>query len=261
MFQFILRARPAKAVAAAMFAAVGSFGFAVAGANAQDYEHKPRFVTFSGADWAKDSNSYYTGGIVSLSGNLNEDGFVARFLGIYGDYDYDTTSVPGGSVDGDVLGGDIMIGYQFTRRSITTTIYVGVDYLDYDLSPDDVTNEIRGDEVGFKVAMDFETSWELPFIVSGSGSYSTAFDTYYALLRIGYNTRRFAIGPEGMVAGDESDDIQRLGGFATFRFDLSPSNSGQVTINAGHQFADDGGTFNSSGGEGAYGGISFSLSY
>lgn len=232
-------------------------------ATAQDETgHVPSVYTFSGSDWAQDSNSYYFGALISLQRNFNKDGFVLRLLGQLGDYEFDEITVPGGRVDGDVVGGDVMIGYQFTRGFVTATIYIGVDYLDYDLSPDVPTEEIRGDEVGFKVAGDLETSTDTPLFVGLSGSYSTAFDTYYAQLRVGYNSKHFAIGPEGAVAGDESGDIQRLGGFATFRFNLTPINESEFTIYAGHQFSDDGGGGpNSSGGEGAYGGVSYSVSF
>ncbi len=224
-------------------------------------EHVTSVYTFSGADWAKNSSSYYTGALISLQRNFGKDGFVLRVLGQYGDFEYDEITVPGGQVDGDMHGGDVMIGYQFTRGFVTATIYIGVDYLDYDLSPDVPTEIIRGDEVGFKVAGDLETSTETPLFVSINGSYSTAFETYYAQLRLGYNTRRFAFGPEGAVSGDESGDIQRLGGFATFRFNLTPVNESEITVYAGHQFADDGDGPDASGDEGTYGGVSFSVSF
>lgn len=249
--------RPAFAAAAALLTLVS---FCPENARAQEFEHNSRAVIFSGADWAQDSMSFYSGGIVSLQGNLDRDGFVARYLAIYGDFDSESGVVPGLAIDGDVVGADVLLGYQFTRGVITTTIYGGLDYKDYDLSPDDPTSETRGDEFGFKVALDFSTSYDLPYYVSGSGSYSTAFDSYYALLRVGYNSQRFAFGPEGLVGGDISGDIQRLGGFVTLRSELTPYNSGELTANAGYQFADDGGA-TSAGGEGAYGGVSFSLSF
>ena len=231
-------------------------------AAAQDTsEHVPTVYTFSGSDWAKNSNSYYFGALISLQRNFNKDGLVLRVLGQLGDFDYRDITVPGGKVDGDMVGGDVMIGYQFTRGFVTATIYVGVDYLDYDLNPDVPTEEIRGDEFGFKVAGDLETSSEVPFFLSLNGSYSTAFDTYYAQLRVGYNARRFVFGPEGAVSGDKSGDIQRLGGFFIYRFDLTPINQAEFTVYAGHQFADDDGGQFGSGDEGTYGGVSFSVSF
>lgn len=49
-----------------------------------------------------------------------------------------------------------MLGYQWIRGGIDIGAYIGVDYQDYDLSPDDSTSDLRGDEVGFKVALDIE---------------------------------------------------------------------------------------------------------
>lgn len=239
-----------------------------AGAAAADGDLEPtqRVVSFSGIDFAEDAFAYYSGAIVALNGDLSRDGFVARIIGLSSDFEYDEESVPGGQVDADETQIDVMIGYQKTFGHVTATGYIGYDFRDIELSPDDPGNEVQGSESGFKVAFDAETSDEIPLFVSASGAYSTAFDYYDAMLRLGYNAGKWVVGAEGLASGIEDDDSQRVGGFVTFRFNLTPAMPAELTLNAGHQFVEDDddtadGFSSTSGGEGAYGGASFAFSF
>lgn len=225
------------------------------------------WVLFSGFDVAKDADYAFTGIIYSFNRDIGSDGFVLRVYGSHVDYEYDTTGVPGGRVDGDGWQGDVMVGYKVSRGNIWAAGYIGVDYQDHDLTPSDPTNSVSGSEVGFKVAADIATLREgTPVYFSLSGQYSTAFDSYWARARVGLNRERFTFGPEGIVLGNDEFDAQRLGAFVTFDLNLSPRMPIEVTLSGGYQFVDDdnnggggGGGFGggSGGGEGAYGGIVF----
>lgn len=213
-------------------------------------------VTFSGSDWAKDSSYFYSGVIYALNRDLGRDGVVLRGFAGVPMFEYD-----GGAetIDGDGIQGDLMIGYMWQRPFATFSAFVGVEYQDYDLTPDDPTNKVRGSETGFKLAADLASAYESPLYFNLSGSYSTAFDSYWAQGRIGYNAGRFVIGPEVIAMGSEGFDARRVGGFATLRFELSPAISSEITVYAGHQFVDDEGGESSRGGEGTYGGVGFTL--
>ena len=216
-------------------------------------------VTFSGSDWSKDASYFYSGLIFALNRDLGRDGIVLRGFAGVPMYEYDS-SVPGGVVDGDGVQGDLMIGYLWHRDRVTFSAYVGVEYQDYDLTPDDPTSKVRGSEVGLKVAGDIASAYGSPLYWNIHGSYSTAFDTYWARGRIGYDAGRFVIGPEVIAMGNEGFDAHRIGGFVTLRVDLSPSLQSEITGYVGHQFVDDdSGTTSTRGGEGTYGGIGFSL--
>jgi hypothetical protein len=226
-----------------------------------DSSGQQRFISFSGFDISKDAYSYYGGTLVALNGDFSRDGFVFRALGVSSDYEY-SSGFPIGEVDADERLFDVMIGYQRTLGVVTATAYVGFEYRDIDLSPSDPGSETQGSESGFKVALDAETSDEIPLFLSFSGSYSTAFDSSYAMLRVGYNMKWLVVGAEGSYSEIDSDDSKRLGGFVTHRFNIKPSMPAQVTVNAGYQFVDDeSGEFTSGGGEGYYGGLSFSFSF
>src|SRR6185295_6925850 len=155
-------------------------------------------------------------------------------------------------------------GYQFTRGRIDASIYVGVDYQNFrdnsaTLPP---PAEVRGTEWGAKIAGDISTTEGSPFYANLSGVYSTAFDSYWARLRVGMNRDRITFGPEGIVMGNEGFDAQRLGAFITFH-NLNPLRMRpfDLTLSGGHQFQneDSSGFSGSGGGEGAYGAISFSM--
>lgn len=223
------------------------------------------WVLFSGFDAVEDASYSFQGVIYSFNRDISRDGFVLRVYGSHVDYEYQTVAVPGGVVDGDGWQGDVMIGYKVSRGHWWAAGYLGVDYQDHDLTPNDPFNPVNGSEVGFKVAADVATLRHgTPLYFGLSGQYSTAFDSYWARARVGLNHDRFTFGPEAIALGSDSFDAHRLGGFVTFDLNLSPRMPIEVTLSAGYQFLDDnggggGGNFGtgSGGGEGVYGGIVF----
>ena len=226
-------------------------------AHAQPVDHGPTStVVFSGVDFAQDSYAAWSGIIVSLERDLSKNGFMFRAVGVNAGYEYDTV---GGEIDGDAWIGDVMLGYQFYHRGIRAAAYIGAEYQDHDLTPNDPTNEVNGDEAGFKVVAELDSPYNSRFYYSLIGSYSTAFDTYWTRARVGLRHDRFLFGVEGGGSGNEGYDAQRIGGFLDFPVPMGPL-AGNVTLNGGYQFADeDAAGFG--GGEGAYGGIGYSFSF
>jgi Cellulose biosynthesis protein BcsS len=216
----------------------------------------------SGFDVAKDAREGYLGVIGAFNGNLDRSGFLYRILGTIGSYEYDSF---GTNFDGDYWQGDVMIGYQIVSNGVTVAAYVGVDYQNYDVSPPDPGNPLNGSETGFKVAVDIETdrSRGSGLYAALDGDYSTAFDKYSVLGRLGMNFGKITIGPEGMLLGDVSGDAQRLGGFILFDLPFGASTASTLSLSAGYQFvnnADDPAGRNF-GEEGAYGTVKFSIAF
>jgi hypothetical protein len=181
-----------------------------------------------------------------------------RAYGSWNEYDRN----PG---DGRGLTGDVMIGYRFSRGPLEGSIFVGVEVQDFRLSPDDVKEEPRGTEWGFKVAGDISTRYGSPFYAALAGSYSTAFDTYWTRARMGIHRDKLTWGPEAIAMGNVGFDAQRLGGFITIH-DISVLRFRpfDITVSAGHQFVNDNnGTTvgGAGGGEGTYGAITFSMAF
>lgn len=218
-----------------------------------------RGVWFSGYDFGKGSRYVFDGVVIALNGDLGKDGFAVRAYGSRVDYDLD----PG---DGRGYQADLMLGYRFSRGGIYGGIYLGIDYQDFKLKPDDPTAEVRGTQIGFAAAGNLETSRAQPFYFSLTGKYASTFENYWARMRLGLNRGRFTFGPEGIVMGDVSYDAQRLGGFVTFDVKLIPRMPWEVTLSAGHQFVGDsgggGGIIPSAGGgEGNYGLVVLSTTF
>ncbi|HWV81646.1 MAG TPA: cellulose biosynthesis protein BcsS [Hyphomicrobiaceae bacterium] len=220
-------------------------------------------ATYTGADFAKDSFYSYSGAVISLQRDLSRSGFVFQGFAGYGSYEYDST-VPGGKVDGDVTQLAAMLGYLWVRQGAAVGLYIGADYHDHDLTPNDPTNSVRGDEVGFRVGGDIRLYGPQHYF-SLEGYYSTAFDTYWSRARVGMNLGRFIIGPEASADGNDGYDAQRLGAFAMFKLDIfGPRNPAELTIHGGYQFVDDDNNSfraSSSGGEGAYAGFNLSFAF
>jgi hypothetical protein len=216
-----------------------------------------RGVWFSGIDWVKDARYIFDGASIALNGDLSRDGFALRAYGSRTDFNRD----PG---DGRTWQGDVMLGYIFSRAHLYGDVYVGVDHQDVRLSPDDPTERVRGGATGLKVAAGVGTNREVPHYFNLSGSYSTAFDTYWARARLGLTHNKLVLGTEAIAFGDVGFDAQRLGGFLIFDLKLARDFPIEVTLSAGHQFvsgSESGIGIGSGGGEGTYGSISFSFAF
>jgi hypothetical protein len=217
-------------------------------------------VTISGLDVTKNAYESYSGLFYALNGDLNRDGFVLRLLGTMGAYDYRNG---GTKFDADYWQGDAMIGYQWVRGGVDVAVYVGVDYQHHKIEPYDPANDLRGAETGFKVAGDITTNHmsTSPLYFHLGGSYSTAFDTYYGLARVGHKFGHVTIGPEGWVLGDLSGDAQRLGAFLSFDIPISPSMFGTLAVSAGYQFGSGDGFGGRNFDDGMYGTLEFRIAY
>jgi hypothetical protein len=149
-----------------------------------------------------------------------------------------------------------MIGYQVMRRDLRIAGYVGVEHQDHHLSPFDPTNSVSGGETGFKLAGDITLGNTQPWYFNLMGSYSTAFDSYWSRLRVGYKFGRFTIGPEGLLSGNKNFDAQRLGAFLGMRLEGTPV---EVTISGGYHFNDKDGMFASK--DGGYASVNIGFAF
>ena len=211
-----------------------------------------RGVFFSGIDVVEGAEYFYDGVIVALNRDLTRDGWLLRAYGSRVDYE-------SGSEDGRGWQGDVMLGYKFTRGPIWGSIFVGADYQNFDNSSP-ATSEVQGTEWGLKVAGDLSTAYGSPIYANLSGSYSTAFDTYWVRLRAGVHRDNHTFGPEAIMMGNDSFEAQRFGGFITMH-NLNPLRMRpfDLTFSGGYQFNSDDSGPGTGGSEGAYGAIGFSF--
>lgn len=256
-----------KCVAATIAFGFGACVASIPALAQEDYESSDvaySIVTTSGGEVTNGAWEGYSGAYFAFNRDFSRDGWIGRIYGAAGRYDHEfNTDLDHVTVDGDYWNGDVMFGYLWVRGGLDFAVLLGGDFQERKsvwVSMDPLfSGRERDDEFGFKVAADLETNGEddSPFYVSLGGSYSTAFDTYYALGRVGYNFDRFTIGPEAWALGDDSGDAQRLGGFLKLNYELGTVASA-ITVSGGYQFTDDGfaGEF---GAEGGYATLELSL--
>ena len=211
-------------------------------------------IFFTGIDTREQSTYGYLGGIRALNGNLGLNGFMLRAIAFYNPYDYETDAVIGGQVDAEMGAFDVVLGYQKYFNRFVGRAYVGVDYENHDLSPDNLLDSNRGAEFGVKFRGELETFYASPFHASLLSSYGTAKERYWVRGRAGYNFDGVILGPELTATGNPETDERRVGAFATLRNpDLAPV---EISVSGGYSDANE-----NRGGESAYGTFEISVAF
>jgi hypothetical protein len=215
----------------------------------------------AGFDAAPQSLYWYKEAIVALNRDIAKSGFLMRLSGGVAVYNY--AGPTGATIDGTLWQFDAMPGYQYVRGAETFGASIGLDYQDSLLSPSDPTNPVRGTALGFKVALNYDFQDDKkPFEASLASEYSTAFETYYAELRVGARlTDKLSLGPAAEVDGTTGYNGQRLGAYATYDFDLAKGVTLDVTIVGGHQFVSGDGQAGPAGGAGTYGTLELTTNF
>lgn len=150
-------------------------------------------------------------GVLYAPYGMHQSGVRFTAFGIYGKYEYDSGPT---EIDGRFWSGDLLIGWSNVVANGAATLSVGANYQDHRLSPFDPSNSVVGSEWGFKVQGDFWVTPSPNWLVVGLASYSTAFDTYYANFRVGYDWKNGSgvyFGPELAALGNERTDQVRAG--------------------------------------------------
>jgi hypothetical protein len=239
---------------AASFAAAVALAMLIGPAPAAS-QTKYSTVVFGGADAGPSFEVAYGGAITALNGDITRDGVLLRALAGYTWYDY----VGGvGPVDGQAAVLDAMIGYQVVKGNLRAAAFIGIDYQDHRLSPNDPFNPVNGSETGLKLVGDVSSIVGDPWYFNLLGSYSTAFDSYMARLRLGYSIGgSLVVGPEGWLFGSSHGDFQRLGAFLQFDVQAAGQPT-RFTISGGHETRDNhGGALD--GPDGFYGSLNIAV--
>lgn len=212
-----------------------------------------RTGVWTGVDFGPDSYFAYLGAVTGIMGQdiHNESGFLLRLSGGYGEYDYDTVAVVGGNVDGEVAQGDLMIGYRSVFPSGHISVFGGGEYQHHDQSPRDVANSVEGGEGGVKGLAEVNLNLVSALYLTGQGSYSTAFDSYWSRASLAWDFGPVTIGPEVRFLGNEEFNQFRYGG------QIGDVDLGFASVSLYGGYAETRGR----GDDGAYGGISFGKNF
>lgn len=151
-------------------------------------------------------------GILYAPGGMDTSGLRVSVYGLYGKYRY-ANEDDGSTFKARFASVDALVGYSRVFNNGAATLSVGANYQNHNVSPPDPDNPVQGEKLGFKVQGDFWTNPTERTLVLGIGSYSTAFNTYYSILKFGYDFfgLGFFIGPEVVALGNQRTDQQRVG--------------------------------------------------
>lgn len=188
-------------------------------------EDSPNTEYFAGFDLSDNYASGYVGGGYALGkAGLHEPGFRLRAVGAYGRYHYDGTLFAGGvtlpiTFEGQDAYLAALAGYQFHAGHSVLKLFAGIEAEDQDIAPRDPNNSVQGSALGLKLQAEFWRDLSERMFLSADASYGTAFQEYWALMRLGYRLRpRLALGIEGGAVGNEEYDAGRGGGFVRVYF-------------------------------------------
>jgi hypothetical protein len=178
-------------------------------------------VTFDGT-----SQAAYSGvviGTIAPFAPMDRSGFRLRASGIVGAYSYYPSNFFLGKVNGVLVGGAFLMGYEWVFKGATVAVFGGAEVLNTSISPNDPNNQAKGTSAGFKIATDFYVTPTDTTMVSGVLSYSTNFNSYYGRVKFGMSLAdRIYVGPEFGALGDNFFQQWRIGAHITgLRFGLA----------------------------------------
>ncbi|MPZ40993.1 MAG: cellulose biosynthesis protein BcsS [Rhizobiales bacterium] len=185
---------------------------------------------YFGVDWTSHGSlAGYTGVLYAPTG-MHQSGLRLSAFGLLGRYEYN-----GGDNNelfkGNFVSTDALIGWSNVFTNGAVTLSVGANFQHHRVRPSDPSNPVVGSKAGVKVQGDIWINPTEQTLIYGLASYSTAFDTYYAIGRFGYDFMKteLFIGPEVAALGNDRTDQQRVGVHLT---GLRIGN-GKVTLSGG----------------------------
>lgn len=208
-----------------------------------------QFTVYTGLDVAKQSYGGYSGALFAPGGGISASGFRFFLLGEAGAYKY-----PGDdeTIKANYTGGEALVGYAVEGNNYSITLLGGANVVNHTLNAVDDENSVQGTKWGAKGRV---SAWITPTdrtLIAGEGDYSTAFRSYFARGKLGYDVidRQIFIGPEAAALGNERFNQWRVGAHVTqMKF-------GRLQIDLSGGFARD-----SVVGNGGYTSIEFSVSF
>jgi hypothetical protein len=159
----------------------------------------------------------YVGFAISPQRNLWADGVVLRVAAVGGSYDYNG-AIPFNNLHVTIIAGEAMVGYRIAVDSTKTrwlTGYIGANAESHDQL--DPAATIRGSRGGLKGLVEYGGPIVPNLNLFALATYSTAFDSYFAMGRLQYGiARAVQFGPELSTSGSIAYSDVRAGAAVTF---------------------------------------------
>lgn len=189
---------------------------------------------FSGTDVTANAYYGYLGATWAPFSALDQPGWRLRIVGGTGRYRYDgELNVSGNNIPidfvGDVSAFDMLIGYQHHYGAWVLKGFVGANYTEHLISPEDPDNDVQGTAFGVKGQLELWWSIDETHWISADASYATSFGDFWSQIRYGYEPIEwFALGPEVTALGHQDYATGRAGLFGRFQTDY-----GDLTLSGG----------------------------
>lgn len=179
--------------------------------SAEENEPESHILGFSGFDVGKWSVDGWVGALIAPWKDLDTSGPRVWVSGGAGAYKY---AAQGTLFKGLYTSGEVLAGYGFEGDNYSINVLAGPNAINQMVTPFDPENRVQGTEGGFKVRADAYTNPTPQTMTYGEAEYSTAFGTYYASQRIGYDItdgKQIYVGPIANVFGDQRYDQWQVG--------------------------------------------------
>lgn len=171
---------------------------------------------YFGVDWTSHKSlAGYTGVLYAPTG-MHQSGLRLSAFGLVGRYEYHGGNA-GELFKGNFYSTDALIGWSHVFRNGAFTLAAGANFQHHRVRPSDPNNSVQGSEWGLKVQADLWVNPTPNTLIYALGSYSTAFDTYYTIGRLGFDVtgRQVFFGPEVGGLGNDRTDQVRVGAHIT----------------------------------------------
>ena len=160
----------------------------------------------------------------------------------------------GGFIRGNYSSGDMMIGHAFEGDNYSINLLAGTNFINHTISRIDPDNSVQGTAFGAKLHGDAWVNPTPKTMLYGEAEYSTAFRSYHASAKAGYDItadKQLFVGPAVAVTGNERFNQWRVGVHVT---QLMLGKKLSVDISAGY-------VNDSVVGAGTYGNVQFSTTF
>jgi len=170
---------------------------------------------YYGFDWTSHRSLAGYMGVLYAPYGMDKSGLRVSAFGLGGNYRYHGD--PGETFKGRFVSADALIGWSHVFNNGAATLQIGANYQDHRIKPTDPLNSVVGSKTGFKVQGDIWVNPTDRTLIYALASYSTAFNTYYSVGRLGYDFFRTGVvfGPEVGGLGNDRTDQFRFGAHLT----------------------------------------------
>lgn len=183
-------------------------------ARADDVEDA-RAIVFSGRDvWL--NGAFLNGGVLWSPTALDEDGLLFKFLLSGGLYRYNAGDLGGERVIGSEWAVQLLPGWHIKRGTFEAKVFMGPEFQQHRLSPDDPGNQLNGSKIGLRLAGEIWYEPTSQSMIAADASLGTIGSTSSGRVGVGWKVLdMFYAGPETQAYGASGYSQWRWGAHVT----------------------------------------------